>query len=128
MVSVRPGIINMVWFEDCDFPFTGLTYLSATTVFGYVRFTGPNYPGAISGTLNGRSPGQTTAITVGSSPFTFTNNDMCDEVVIVTGGTVSGITMDGVSTGLTSGTFILQEHHSLAVTYSAAPTMTKIPR
>ena len=122
------GIINEVWFEDCDFPFTGLSYLSATTAYGYIRFTGTGYPGAISGTLDGRSAGQSMAITVGASPFAYVNSDMSDEFVIVDGGTVSAITLDGVATGLTGGTFLLQQHHTLSVTYSAAPTMTKIAR
>lgn len=66
------------------------------------------------------------AITVGASPFTFFNNQSYPVFVTVTGGTVSAITVNGVATGLTSGTFYLAPGSNITVTYSAAPTMTEV--
>jgi hypothetical protein len=68
-------------------------------------------------------------IAVGSSPFTYTNNDTYPEQVVVAGGNVSGISVRGVTlTGVTSGEFLLQPGDSIVVTYSAAPRMYKIPQ
>jgi len=47
-----------------------------------------------------------------------------DASVTITGGTVSGIAVDGTSTGLTSGTVFVPAGHTITVTYSAAPTWT----
>lgn len=68
-----------------------------------------------------------TAITVGGSPFTYTNTDMVDENVVVTGGTVSAISAYGIATGQTAGTWKLRPGDTLQVTYTVAPTMTKFP-
>jgi len=45
-----------------------------------------------------------------------------DAYVIVTGGTVSDITVDGHSTGLTSGMVIVPSGKTITMTYSVAPT------
>jgi hypothetical protein len=44
----------------------------------------------------------------------------------VSGGTVTGIALDSVTTGATAGAFLLLPNHTLQVTYSSAPTMTAI--
>jgi hypothetical protein len=72
-------------------------------------------------------------LTVGASPFTYVNNNPCAVLVWVTGGTVSDISIQVtaypmLSTGQTSGMFLLKPFESLKVTYSAAPTMTMVPR
>lgn len=83
--------------------------------------------------LEGFSPGSPAVtqptpptITVGASPFTFFNSQSYPVFVTVTGGTVSAITINGVSTGLTSGTFYLPAGSNITVTYSVAPTMTEV--
>lgn len=42
--------------------------------------------------------------------------------VVITGGTVSAVAIDGTTTGLTSGTFVLPAEKLIKVTYSVAPT------
>ena len=74
------------------------------------------------------------AITPGASPYTYSNNVSCfTEDIVVAGGTVSAIeiTRDGTTfynVGSTAGMFTLNQGDKLKVTYSAAPTMTKITR
>jgi hypothetical protein len=75
---------------------------------------------------NGGTPASQN-ISVGASPFTFTNTNPVPELVTVTGGTVSQIAVNGVVTGLISGTFTLPSTGStITVTYTVAPTMTFI--
>jgi len=69
-------------------------------------------------------------ITVGASPFAFTNNIGTEIQVYVGGGTVSEIrninahtTSGVVLSGLTQGSFTLNAGDSLLVTYSVAPGM-----
>jgi hypothetical protein len=45
-----------------------------------------------------------------------------DAMVVVVGGTVTAITVDGVATGLTSGSVFVPCGKTIAVTYSVAPT------
>jgi hypothetical protein len=125
--SGSSAFINNITFSNCNWINCIMTYQSSTSHFGYVRYEG-GMPSGFSGTLLGRSAGQTTAITVGASPFTYINGSGFLVDVVVSGGTVSAISIDGVSTGLTAGVFSLGVGHSLTVTYSAAPTMTLIPR
>ena len=71
-------------------------------------------------------------IAVGASPFTHQNAGSFSEDVIVSGGTVSAITFsrDNITfyTLPTSGMFHLSPSDRLVVTYTAAPTMTSVPR
>ncbi|HTT16476.1 MAG TPA: hypothetical protein VMH49_03855 [Thermoplasmata archaeon] len=65
------------------------------------------------------------AITVGASPFTYTNGTPDPQEVTVTGGTVSAITVGGVSVPVASPTRLLvRPGVSVVVTYSSSPTMT----
>lgn len=73
------------------------------------------------------------AITPSGSPFAYNNADTFDEDIIVTGGT--GITLqfsrDNVTyyaLGVTAGMFHLSPGDYLKVTYTAPPTLTKVPR
>jgi hypothetical protein len=47
--------------------------------------------------------------------------------VTVTGGTVTGISVNGTATGLTSGTVTVPVAGTVTLTYSAAPTWTWVP-
>lgn len=80
----------------------------------------------------GATKGATSAITVGASPFTYTNGTIYEEDVIIQGGTVSLIQFSrgGVATdtGFTSGIVRLSPNDSVVVTYSASPNMTLVPR
>lgn len=73
------------------------------------------------------------AITVTASPFTYQNTTAYPVDVIVSGGGVSALafTRDNVTfydTGSYYGMFTLSPNDRLRVTYTAAPTMTLIPR
>lgn len=68
------------------------------------------------------------SIAVTASVFTYTNTDIYDEQVTVQGGTVTVIAVRGVTiTNATSGQFYLHPNDTIAVTYSVAPAMFKIP-
>lgn len=77
--------------------------------------TGANPPGANT----------TAGFTQPSVPATgvaFTNTFGVDCTVYVTGGTVTGIAIGGLTTGATSGAFRVQARETITLTYSVAPT------
>jgi len=72
-----------------------------------------------------------TAITVTASPFTYQNAAVYQEDILITGGTVSLVefTRDNATWYARTGdTVSLSPSDSVRVTYTVAPTMTKIPR
>lgn len=76
---------------------------------------------------------QPSGITVGASPFTFTNDNLYTVDVVVEAGTVSAIefSRDGsiwYNIGVVAGMFTLSKNDQLRVTYTAVPTLTLIPR
>jgi hypothetical protein len=71
--------------------------------------------------LDGTS-GNATAPSLPTSTTPLRNPFWRDCAVSVSGGTVTAITVDGVATGLTSGTVIVPSGRKIAVTYSSAPT------
>lgn len=66
----------------------------------------------------------TTALTLAASGTPRVNTNPVPVSVTVSGGTVTGISINGGSSAGTSGTFTLQPGDSIAVTYSVAPTFT----
>lgn len=60
--------------------------------------------------------------TVGASPATITNTTNGPQQYIISGGTVSSITLNTISTGLTSGVFLLDPGDALVITHTGAPT------
>jgi hypothetical protein len=118
--------ITNIDFINCQWINAIIEFQSTTTHFGYIRFIG-SQPQGFTGTLSGRSIGSNnTSITVGTSPFTYTNSYDFPIIVTVNGGAVTGIALDGVTTGATAGAFLLLPNHTLQVTYTTAPTMTAI--
>jgi hypothetical protein len=75
------------------------------------------------------APGGVSTITVGASVFNYTNNDGIDEMVYITGGTVSVIAKNGITiyTATNAAVFLLPGE-SINVTYSVLPTMNKDTR
>lgn len=76
---------------------------------------------------------QPSGITVGASPFTFTNDNLYTVDVVVKAGTVSAIEFSRdrsiwYDIGVVAGMFTLSKNDQLRVTYTAAPTLTLIPR
>lgn len=81
----------------------------------------------------GFNPVASSWVTVGISPFDYTNNDGYPEEIIVQSGTVSKIehSTDGLNyttIGLTCGKFHLNVGEHLRVTYSSLPNIKKIPQ
>jgi len=76
--------------------------------------------GEIATSFGGTAP---TSITAGASPYTFTPSSTTNQIVIISGGSVSSIALNGTTTGLTSGTFYCRAGDSLTITYSTAPTI-----
>ncbi|WP_063551521.1 right-handed parallel beta-helix repeat-containing protein [Burkholderia territorii] len=71
--------------------------------------------------------------TVGASPWTFTNSNLSAVSMSIAGGTVSsiGVSRNGqaaYASGLTNGMIDLKPGDVMTVTYTAAPTVTMIPR
>lgn len=144
-----PAFILNVEFRRCQFLGAqsggNQTYIGANSeytdsTFGYIRFrlggiapnsaAGAYAPNPIPAALGGRGPGETpTPITgLSGTSYTRTNTDGLDEDIIVSGGTVSSITLNTVVTGRTSGVFRLRDGDSLTVNYSSghAPSMWRI--
>lgn len=64
----------------------------------------------------------TSAISLAASGVAAPNPNPVAVSVTVSGGTVTAISISGVSTGQTSGTFTVPAAGSITVTYSVAPT------
>jgi trimeric autotransporter adhesin len=71
-----------------------------------------------------------TALTVGASPYTYTNAGKATRVVSVQGGTVTSIGLNQAQVlygaGVTAGLFPLGPGDSITVTYTSAPNMRLI--
>ena len=108
----------------------GGTIVSTAVPAGtYMELTLPNADvdlGKVVGHTNA-----VTAITVTASPFTYQNAAVYQEDILITGGTVSLVefTRDNATWYARTGdTVSLSPSDSVRVTYTVAPTMTKIPR
>lgn len=72
------------------------------------------------------------AITVGASPFTYTNTTGRYQMVLVSGGTVTQILYvhdadAGGLIGSTGGSFLVAPGDGLRISHSGAPTMSRVP-
>jgi hypothetical protein len=67
----------------------------------------------------------TAALTPSGSPYTPAATHR-DSMINVTGGTVSAITVAGLATALTSGSFWIPANKQITITYSVAPTVQQI--
>ena len=76
--------------------------------------------------------GTATTVSVGASPYTYTNSSASNQQVFIQGGTVSAISFNpnGVSginlSGLTDNVITMRPNDTLTITYTAAPTVTTI--
>lgn len=71
---------------------------------------------------DGVTRGHRTAPSVPTSGTDLVNPFWRDVAVNVSGGTVADISVEGASTGLTSGTFVLGPNQEITLTYSSAPS------
>lgn len=83
-------------------------------------------------TRNGANYGPAVTVSVSASPFTFTNPENVPINVMVSGGTVTTISLsaDGTSfttMGLLGGQFHLNPGQALQVVYVLAPNMIYLP-
>ncbi len=124
--SATVCVTNRLYIKDCDF--RGITGDGSEIYVGinsrpFVQLDGirwATYP---------RLP---IGITPGASPYVYRNLDSYTQTVVVSGGTVSVIALsqDGTTyytTGQTAGAYLLEAGQYLRVTYTVAPTMTKVP-
>lgn len=65
-----------------------------------------------------------TAMTLAATGVASLNPNPVARSITITGGTVTVIAVNGVTTGLTTGTFTVPVGGSITVTYSVAPTFT----
>ena len=65
-----------------------------------------------------------TAMTLGATTVASLNPNPVARSITISGGTVTAIAVNGVSTGQTSGTFTVPAGGSITVTYSVAPSFT----
>jgi len=75
----------------------------------------------------GFNPLGVSTVTIGPSPWTYTNNDFVREAIYIRGGTVSDISKDGVAGifAASNVTVWVEPGESLTVTYSSPPTVHK---
>ncbi len=75
----------------------------------------------------GFNPLGVSTVTIGPSPWTYTNNDFVREAIYILGGTVSDISKDGVAGifAASNVTVWVEPGESLTVTYSSPPTVHK---
>lgn len=102
------------------------TYAAGNDVQGATACSIANNTGSVYVNNPSYNPiGGASSFAPGASPYTYTTATS-PETVTVGGGTVSNITIGGVSMGLVAGAFSLPPHTAITVTYSVVPTMTKI--
>ncbi len=130
------SLANGSVFEDCGIYRcnTSIKSVSDTStkffVGGQLLPAGSNFsPNPLTGTVQlhdvqGVNPIGVATITVGASPFTYANNDGVPEAVYITGGTVTGITKNGISLGVLA-TVFLEPAEQITVTYTVTPNMFK---
>src|SRR5579875_1168113 len=68
------------------------------------------------------APSNPTTPTVPATGTAVTNTNAYPVQVSITGGTVTAVTVNGKSTGLTSGSFVVPPGGTISMTYTAAPT------
>lgn len=82
--------------------------------------------------VNNVSAPTAASITVSASPFTYRNVDGWDQMVVLSGGSVSKLEWSRDNSTFydvgTTQTYSVSPGEYLRVTYSSVPTMTKVPR
>jgi hypothetical protein len=97
----------------------------------YTKLGSHTYLKVVDADINNSGIHDISTLSLSGSPYTYVNDDPYEEELIVSGGTVSNISIirGGVTTttGLTSGIFRLNVRESLSITYSSTPTVLKRP-
>lgn len=134
------GAVYNLSFDRCTFgKYVGISIDSnEESVFGYLRFTDGTNPGGVpglvgtSGSLTGRGP-HDQGIDLTSSPLVpinLSNNTLWTNTlgvtirVLISGGVMSqSIQVNGQSTGLNSGEFVIREGDTIRVSWTTAPSV-----
>lgn len=133
------GFPDNITVENCDFNpgganANGMLVPNAFSVNSRVYINNPGHDNGITyppfgvGNIIWNDPmtvfpqSAFTQPTLPSSGTAYTNNLSLPMVVVVSGGTVSAIQVNGANTGLTSGAFYLKAGQAIKVTYSATPS------
>lgn len=124
-VDISGGTVTVVKVDGATTGFTAgtfrlrpgqtiaITYSVAPTVAWY-------YEGSVVSSPSGAWAG---APSLAASTVAMTNTSGFPVTAYVSAGTVTVVKVDGVTTGLTSGSFRLKRGSTLAITYSGAPTL-----
>jgi hypothetical protein len=83
--------------------------------------------GTAAGVNGGAGSITTPSIPTSGSSHPVTNNTGVDVIAYITGGTVTVVNVDGVTTGATSGPFYIPSGGTIYITYSVAPTWVWAP-
>lgn len=120
-----------IFTDACSLPCTGTINIGSNGIDGGLS-------GGLSAALSGgptavtgntgiriinrdQASGAIAAPTVPATTVALLNPFWRDAVVVISGGTVTAITVDGQAQGITSGTVMVGTGRTVAITYSAAP-------
>lgn len=127
-VDVSGGTVTVIKVDGVTTGFTAgafrlrpdqtiaITYSVAPTLGWY-------YEGAVVSSPSGAWSG---APALAASTVVMTNTSGFSVTTHISSGTVTVVKVDGVTTGLTSGSFRLKRGSTLSITYSVAPTLAWI--
>jgi len=110
---IAPNVGLIAGVDNNTYDSTSSTIVPATSSYVIIY-------GELATSFGGTAP---TSITAGASPYILTPSSTTNQIVIISGGSVSSITLNDTTTGLTSGTFYCRAGDSLTITYTTAPTI-----
>jgi len=113
LIAPKVGLIGGVDNNAYNFSSSSISIIPSTSSYVIIY-------GELATSFGGTAP---TSITAGASPYTLTPSSTTNQMVIIGGGSVSSIELNGTTTGLTSGSFYCRAGDSLTITYSTAPTI-----
>lgn len=110
-------------------PLNLTTPIVVSTTFPQIKlrqFTIDDIACAINVVYGFGTAGTPTTIAIGASPFVYINTTNSDIDVVISGGSVSDISVNGASMGaiVIAGTWTLHPGDKIQVTYTVVPTMT----
>lgn len=127
-VDVSGGTVTVIKVDGATTGFTAGTFRlrhgqTIAVTYSVAPTLGWYYEGAVVSSPSGVWSG---APALAASTVAMTNTSGFSVTTHVSAGTVTVIKVDGVTTGLTSGSFRLKRGSTLTITYSVAPTLAWI--
>jgi hypothetical protein len=126
--SGNVGWVYNVSLERCQLLNGGINYNSRSTgILGYIRYTDGTIPPSTTADLLERSPGDggmsiASAVTSGVPWQNMFGFDVRVNVYS-SSGSISAISVNGIGTGVTSGSFVIRTGDTLTLTFSGSPTI-----